>query len=172
MGRKAPAYRRLLEKFEGLLNIRLRPRAATLPVVVWPKVGESHAELIERAHALRPTIPEQKLLLVACWKEPHELPPNTRPVLFVEKALRALCSGSTYCVLFGGRGGGKSVACARWLLLRGLEAPLRILCAREYQSSLRESVHALLAAQIEELDLSPWYITREREIRSDRGARF
>jgi phage terminase large subunit len=165
-------YQRLLDKFEGLLNIRLRPRAATLPVVVWPKPGESHAELIERVHALRPTIPEAKLLLVATWREPASLPENTRAVVFVEPALKALIAKASYVVIRGGRGGGKSFAVGRYLLLRALEAPLRIACLREFQTSLRESVHELLRSQIEELDIGEWFKVREREITSAAGAVF
>jgi phage terminase large subunit len=165
-------YQRLLDKFEGLLNIRLRPRAATLPVVVWPKVGESHTALLERVYALRPTIPEAKLLLVATWKEPHSLPANTRAILFVEKALKALIEESSYVVIRGGRGGGKSFAVGRYLLLCALQAPLRIACLREFQTSLRESVHELLRSQIEELELSEWFTVREREITSAAGAAF
>src|SRR5580658_448232 len=113
MAREGQAgYSKLLDRFEQLLNIRLRPRAATLPVVVWPKVGESHTALMERVHALRPEVPAGKLILVACWREPHSLPENTRAVLFVEKALKALIAQDSYCILRGGRGAGKSFAVA------------------------------------------------------------
>lgn len=56
---------------------------------------------------------------------------------------------SRYKVFFGGRGGGKSHSIAKLLLLMGIEKKLRILCLREFQSSMRDSVHKLLSDQIE-----------------------
>ena len=46
-----------------------------------------------------------------------------------------------YRVLYGGRGGAKSWGVARALLIKGVQSPLRILCAREFQSSMKDSVH-------------------------------
>jgi len=47
--------------------------------------------------------------------------------------------------MYGGRGGAKSHAGARALLVLGMQKPLRIVCAREIQKSISDSVHALLA---------------------------
>ena len=52
---------------------------------------------------------------------------------------------------YGGRGGGKSWAIARALLVLSLQRPLRILCARESQKKIDESVKHLLEEQIEVL---------------------
>ena len=41
-----------------------------------------------------------------------------------------------YRVLFGGRGGAKSWGVARALLIKCVQKPLRILCAREFQTSI------------------------------------
>lgn len=60
-----------------------------------------------------------------------------------------------YKVYYGGRGGAKSWAFARALLLRGLGEPLRVLCTREVQSSMKESVHQLLKDQIDAMGLGP-----------------
>ena len=46
---------------------------------------------------------------------------------------------------------------ARALLIRGAEQPLRILCVREFQNSLAQGVHRLLADQVEELQLAGFY---------------
>jgi phage terminase large subunit len=35
------------------------------------------------------------------------------------------------------------------MLIKGAKDPLRILCAREFQTSIRDSVHKLLCDQIE-----------------------
>ena len=63
--------------------------------------------------------------------------------------LRFLFEPARYKVLYGGRGGAKSWGVARALLIQAAAAPLRILCAREFQSSIVESVHHLLQTQIE-----------------------
>ncbi|MGI9450090.1 MAG: phage terminase large subunit [Geminicoccaceae bacterium] len=49
-------------------------------------------------------------------------------------------------ILRGGRGSGKSWAIAAFLVLMAMQAKYRILCAREYQTSIKESVKALLAS--------------------------
>ncbi len=61
--------------------------------------------------------------------------------------------GVRYRVAFGGRGSAKSWQFARALLVHGLSQPLRILCAREYQASIRDSVHRVLADQVTRLGL-------------------
>jgi len=69
-----------------------------------------------------------------------------------------------YRVLYGGRGSGKSWACARVLLGRAAfeKRPLRILCAREIQRSISDSVHRLLCSQIDEMGLTGYFdITRD-----------
>lgn len=50
------------------------------------------------------------------------------------------------------------------LLIRGWERPTRWLCAREYQSSIKESVHQLLEEQIERLGLSAAYRVEKQGI--------
>jgi hypothetical protein len=49
-----------------------------------------------------------------------------------------------YKCLWGGRGSGKSYAIADVLLIEGLKRKIRVLCAREFQVSMEDSVHALL----------------------------
>jgi len=62
--------------------------------------------------------------------------------------LACLFEPKRYKVLYGGRGGAKSWGVARALLIKGAKDPLRILCAREFQVSIKDSVHKLLADQI------------------------
>lgn len=76
-----------------------------------------------------------------------------------------------YKSLYGGRGAGRSWAVARVLLDLAMDRPLRILCARQYQVSIRDSVHSLLRDQITLLGL-PGYTVLEREIRHASGATF
>ena len=66
---------------------------------------------------------------------------------FPEK-LQCLFSPSRYKVLWGGRGAAKSWGVARALLILAASRKMRILCAREIQKSIADSVHKLLADQI------------------------
>lgn len=77
-----------------------------------------------------------------------------------------------YKVLFGGRGGAKSWGVARALLLLGANEPLRVLCAREVQNSIRDSVHRLLKDQIESMGLGGHYTVLDTEIRGANGTVF
>lgn len=75
-------------------------------------------------------------------------------------------------VLHGGRGSGKSWAVARALLLLGAQRPLRILCTREVQKSIKDSVHRLLTDQIQSMGLGAQYEVLENEIRGRNGTLF
>lgn len=77
-----------------------------------------------------------------------------------------------YKVIHGGRGGAKSWSVARILLLLAKDQPLRILCAREIQKSIKDSVHQLLCDQIKELKLSAHFEILQTEIRGKNGSRF
>lgn len=65
--------------------------------------------------------------------------------------------GGRIKVLHGGRGSTKSESVARACLARGMQRRRRILCAREYQSSIKESVHQLLSQLIEQCGMSDFY---------------
>ncbi len=72
----------------------------------------------------------------------------------------------------GGRGSGKSWAFAQALLIQAAQKPLRILCAREVQKSIKDSVHRLLTDQIQALGLGPLFEVLETEIRGKNGSLF
>lgn len=65
-----------------------------------------------------------------------------------------------YKVYWGGRGAARSWSFARALLLMGAQKKLRILCCREFQKSIADSVHKLLSDQIEMLGLPGWQIQK------------
>ena len=90
---------------------------------------------------------------------------------FPEK-LRFLFEPVRYKVLYGGRGGAKSWGVARALLIQAASTPLRILCAREFQNSIVESVHHLLHAQIEATGLQSFYEIQSSLIRGANGSEF
>lgn len=91
--------------------------------------------------------------------------PSKLKCLFVPEKAR-------YRVLYGGRGGSKSWNIARALLLKGCEQTIRVLCAREYQTSIKDSVHKLLCDQIFALDIQAHYEITERSIRGINGTEF
>ena len=88
------------------------------------------------------------------------------------KRLEFLFHPSRLKVAYGGRGSGKSWSFARALLIMGAQAQTRIICAREVQKSIKESVHRLLSDQIESLNLSHFYTVLETEIRGANGTTF
>ena len=86
--------------------------------------------------------------------------------------LRSLFDPKRYKVLYGGRGGAKSWGIARALLIEGTQQPLRILCAREVQNSIQDSVYTLLKDQIIALRLDAFYQLTQSEIRGINGTLF
>jgi phage terminase large subunit len=92
-------------------------------------------------------------------------------VKFPDK-LQCLFAPKRYKFLRGGRGSGKSWGVARALLLQGVERPHRVLCTREIQKSIKQSVHQLLKDQISALGLGGFYQVLEHEIRGKNGSAF
>jgi phage terminase large subunit len=106
--------------------------------------------------------------LLSFFLEPRELLPSGK------YAMRG-----RYKVAYGGRGGMKSWACARALVIRGLAGGLRALCTRLTQASTKGSVHQLIKDQISLLGLGPkeeggsgHYKVLENEIRGPNGTLF
>ena len=67
---------------------------------------------------------------------------------------------------------GKSQSFARALLILGVQKPLRILCARELQRSIQDSVHHLLEEQIKSLNLGGHYLVQKANIVGTNGTEF
>ena len=72
-----------------------------------------------------------------------ELPPKLVDVFGPER------SAVQYRCAKGGRGSGKSFSFAKMAAIWGYAEPLRVLCTRELQISIKESFHAELKAAIE-----------------------
>ena len=89
-----------------------------------------------------------------------------------EKMASTLFTPSRYKIYWGGRGGAKSVSIARALLVLGYSEKHKILCAREIQKSIQDSVHSLLKEQIEELGLQDFYETQKSTILGRNGTEF
>ena len=77
-----------------------------------------------------------------------------------------------YKVAHGGRYGLKSWSFARALLIQGTKKPLRILCARETQKSIADSVHRLLSDQIDLLGIKEYYEIQKACIIGRNGTEF
>src|SRR4051812_15614732 len=86
--------------------------------------------------------------------------------------LQFLFEPTRYKVLFGGRGGAKSWGVARALLVLGASRPVRVLCAREFQKSIKDSVHQLLKDQIIALGLESFYTITNTAIVGKNGTQF
>jgi phage terminase large subunit len=88
------------------------------------------------------------------------------------KPLKFLFQPARYKVARGGRGSGKSWGFARALLILGAEKPLRILCVREVQKSIQDSVYQLLLDQIKNLGMEAFYSSVQTEVRGINGTTF
>lgn len=71
----------------------------------------------------------------------------------------------------GGRSSGKSTTVAIYLVTLATSKPVRILCCREIQRSIKESVHKLLSDCIQKYNLPGWKITDET-LRNVNGSEF
>jgi phage terminase large subunit len=78
--------------------------------------------------------------------------------------LAFLFQPAPYKVAYGGRGAAKSWGFARALLILGMRKKLRVLCAREIQNSIADSVHRLLVDQISLLGIENAYDVNESSI--------
>mgnify|MGYP003343106971 CR=1 FL=1 len=71
----------------------------------------------------------------------------------VPSKFQSLAKSERYHVFYGGRGSAKSHTIARYLVCLAMSKPLKILCTREFQNSIAESVHRVIADQIREARL-------------------
>lgn len=90
----------------------------------------------------------------------------------IPSAFKFLRTPSRYKTLYGGRGGAKSHAAARTLLVMGMEKPLRIVCGREIQKSIKDSTHTLLADLIRGHGLTWFYEIQETVLKGKNGTEF
>lgn len=74
--------------------------------------------------------------------------------------------------LYGGRGSAKSRSIGGILIVLAALAERRILCTREWQSSMKDSVMALLKYQIKELDLKHRFRFGQSYIEGKNGSEF
>jgi phage terminase large subunit len=92
--------------------------------------------------------------------------PETVVRLQLPRKLAFLLEMHSYKVAYGGRASLKSTSFGAALLTLGIDQPLRILCLREVQKSLADSVHLLLGDQIKKLGYGGLYTITENAIRA------
>lgn len=89
-----------------------------------------------------------------------------------EKALFLLTEKARYKVLVGGRGSGKSISAGLVLLIKGTQKKIRVLCTRQIQTSIRDSVHKLLSDLISQYGLDGFYTITQDSIKGINGTEF
>lgn len=93
-------------------------------------------------------------------------------ISFPEKTKELFRSKKRYIILYGGRGSSKSWTVASFLILKAIESKKRILCTREVQMSIADSVHKLLSDTIERLGLGKYFKIQQRSIVCVNGSEF
>ena len=77
-----------------------------------------------------------------------------------------------YKILYGGRGSAKSWSVARALIAIAVQKQTRILCARELQNSISDSVIALLGDQIKAMGLESFFDVQRTAIYGKNASEF
>ncbi len=90
----------------------------------------------------------------------------------IAKPFKSLFQPARYKVFYGGRGAGKSWVFAQALVLMALQKTMRVLCARELQVSISDSVHKLLSDTIERMGVASRFEITRQTIRSVNGTEF
>jgi len=103
---------------------------------------------------------------------PPEFPPQSSLVMDPSSPFHDLLIPARYKIYYGGRDSAKSWSFAEALVRRARDHPLRILCTREYQNSIRDSVHHLLEVTIHRFNLMSWFTITQSSVRSKAGAEF
>lgn len=88
----------------------------------------------------------------------------------VPRKLQPLLAPMRYKGAYGGRGGAKSHFFAEQAVMRCYAQKHRIVCIREYQNSIKDSVKQLLVDKIIKLGLEPAFEMLESEIRCHNGS--
>ena len=83
-----------------------------------------------------------------------------------------LTENTRYKVAYGGRGSGKSYNFGQALIIRALRENTRILCTRQLQTSIANSVHKLLCDIIHNLKLDDYFTITRDGIRCYNGSEF
>lgn len=121
--------------------------------------------------------PDEMAAIIAGMMQPDDLEmlaskPTFSPIDIAPEKFDGLFQPFRYKIYYGGRGGAKSWSIARALINLAYEKPLLILCTREFQSSIADSVHRLISNQIHDMGLIDWFDITQKTITSTAGAQF
>jgi phage terminase large subunit len=138
------------------------------PVVIWASPHETEELLAARVARAR----RRGCRIIVAVRHGFRVPAGVQAVEFAQKHFGLLNPEKwfRYLIASGGRGTAKSWSIADYIILRCLAAPCRVLCAREFQRSLRESSAHLLADRIRALNLGAWFDIYESEIKCFNGS--
>lgn len=78
--------------------------------------------------------------------------------------------GVKYKIAYGGRGGRKTWSVAEAIIRRMAEEKILVLCGREYQNTIADSVHRVLLGTIDRLGLNAYFKTSGSTISSRKGS--
>ena len=81
-------------------------------------------------------------------------------------------SDRRFISIYGGRGSGKSWGVALYILTRALQTKTRVLCCREVQKSIKDSVYKLFADLISSLELEAHFTVKHDSIVGSNGSDF
>lgn len=90
----------------------------------------------------------------------------------IEPFLFLLNEKARYKVSYGGRGSAKSWTNAKCLIIKATQEKCRILCTRQLQTSIKDSVHKLLADTIDRLELNYFFTITRETIKGRNGSEF
>lgn len=88
----------------------------------------------------------------------------------VPRKLTPLLAPARYKGAYGGRGGAKSHFFAEQIIVRCLAGGCRVVCIREVQNSIKDSVRQLLVDKIAKLGVQAMFSVLESEIRGPHGS--
>lgn len=88
----------------------------------------------------------------------------------VPRKLKPLLAPKRYKGAYGGRGGAKSHFFAEQAILRCIGGQTRVVCIREVQSSIKDSVRQLLIDKIAKFGVQPMFDVLDAEIRGPHGS--
>lgn len=90
----------------------------------------------------------------------------------IAEAFLPLLNPARYKVYYGGRGSAKSWTFATIIANIAYRSPIRVLCTREIQNSIEDSVQRLLSDTFGRLGYSNFFTTQKREIIGRNGSLF
>jgi phage terminase large subunit len=140
--------------------------------VMWQPPWEPDIAFAQRVTTARARLPNGRLLIAVCAFDAVARSTGVCVVELPPVMLRLFDKPTRYRVCYGGRGAGRSWSFARALLVKALEKKHRILCAREFQNSIADSIHTLLADQIELLGLGQLFEVQNTSITARNGSEF